>query len=107
MIIGSISLSSVILCLAPDRFESAFVTIRSDDFQIPILPGTCQYHSSFEPCDLRLIAIIIWNIPLSQHVERNPCCTNTFAVFNHVFQVTKRDISLRHAKNSVFGKIEG
>jgi hypothetical protein len=85
--ISSISLSVVELFLRSERFESAFVAIRGGDFQVSILRESGQDNGSFESCDFRLVTIIMWNIPLSQNVDRNSSSINTFSVFEHIFNV--------------------
>ena len=103
---NSISLSIVILCFGSEYFKSAFITVGSDDFQIPVLCESGQYNSSFESGDCRPVTILMRNIPLSQNVNRNSCCINTFSVLEHILEVIARNVSLCHSKGSVFGKVE-
>jgi hypothetical protein len=99
-------LSVIVLFLALDCPERALVAVHGDNFQQTIVREGGQDDGPFQSHNLRLLTIVLWNIPLSQNVDRYARSTNSFSVFQDVFKIPSREVSLCHSQNSVLGNIE-
>lgn len=97
--------SNVVLLLVTERPKSAFISIHGDNFQVSVLREAGQYDRSFQARNVRILAIVLQNVPFSQHIDCYTCFINAFPVFQHIFKVSEGNVPLCHSENSMLCKV--